>query len=113
MKIILLTFFIAVSSLSFCQTAKSNLAFGDNSERVIRFYPNPAVNIINFEFQNATDKGYSLWIFNFVGKKVLEITSVTDKTTVPLTDFFRGVYIFQLRDKTGRLVESGKFHVSK
>lgn len=113
MKIILLTFLIAISSLSFSQTAKSNLTFGQTSERVVKFYPNPAATVINFEFQNATDKGYSLWIFNFVGKKVLEISTVTDKTTVPLTDFFRGVYIFQLRDKTGRLIESGKFHVAK
>jgi hypothetical protein len=32
---------------------------------------------------------------------------------INLSDFPRGVYVYQLRDKTGRIVESGKFQVSK
>jgi hypothetical protein len=32
---------------------------------------------------------------------------------VNLSDFIRGVYIFQLRDQNGKVVDSGKFQVSK
>ena len=28
-------------------------------------------------------------------------------------DFYRGIYIFQLKDKNGKVVDSGKFQVSK
>ena len=28
-------------------------------------------------------------------------------------NYTRGLYVFQLRDQTGRLIESGKFQVSK
>jgi hypothetical protein len=47
------------------------------------------------------------------GRKMYELTNIADRTTINLSDFNRGVYIYQLRDKTGRLVESGKFQVSK
>jgi hypothetical protein len=30
-----------------------------------------------------------------------------------LSQYFRGIYIFQLRDKTGKVVEAGRFQVSR
>ncbi|HTL07447.1 MAG TPA: T9SS type A sorting domain-containing protein [Chitinophagaceae bacterium] len=80
--------------------------------RVTKFYPNPAVSQITFDFDQNFDKSYSFQVFNFVGKKVLDIPAVTQKTVVNVTDFYRGVYIFQLRDKNGRMIDSGKFQVS-
>ncbi len=52
-------------------------------------------------------------IFNFIGKKVEDLKVTDQKITVSLTDFYRGVYIFQLRDKQGNIIESGKFQVVK
>jgi hypothetical protein len=48
-----------------------------------------------------------------VGKKVLELNNIGPKTIVDLTDFYRGIYIFQLRDKNGKVIDSGKFQVSR
>jgi hypothetical protein len=79
--------------------------------KVLKFYPNPASSVINFEFLKPVQKDLTLQVFNFIGKKVFELNGVSQKTTVPLNDFYRGVYIFQLRDKSGRIVESGKFQV--
>jgi hypothetical protein len=81
--------------------------------KTIKFYPNPAVSIINFEFEKNYDKSYTLFIYNFIGKKVVEIKISEKKITVPLTDFYRGVYIFQFRDNQGNIIESGKFQVAK
>jgi len=44
---------------------------------------------------------------------VYEIANVAPRTVVNLGDFYRGIYIFQLRDRNGRIVDSGKFQVSK
>ena len=44
---------------------------------------------------------------------MLELNNLGARTTVNLSDYGRGVYIYQLRDKTGRIVESGKFQVSR
>jgi hypothetical protein len=84
----------------------------DESSKAVKFYPNPAVSIINFEFQKDNDKSLTLLIFNFIGKKVMEFRVLDQKMTIPLTGFYRGVYIFQLRDTQGNIVESGKFQVN-
>ena len=80
---------------------------------MIKFYPNPATSVINFEFQRSFDKSYSLQIFNFMGKKVYELKTLSSRININLDEFYRGIYIFQLRDKNGSIVESGKFQVNK
>ena len=80
----------------------------------VRFYPNPASSYITFEdYLKKYDKNYSIQLFNFLGKKVYEFTLGEQKNIVSLSDFFRGIYIFQLRDPYGKIVESGKFQVNK
>jgi hypothetical protein len=110
--------FYALSTiLILCTQAKSqDRSSGPGEEptpKIVKFYPNPATSMITFDFQQGYDKSYNLQIFNFIGKKVQEITNVSPKTIVNLNDFYRGIYIFQLKDKTGKVVDSGKFQVSK
>lgn len=85
----------------------------DGTVKFIKFYPNPATTLINFEFQQGYDRSYSFEIYNFLGKKVYEIKNVSATNQVLLDNFNRGVYIFQLRDKSGKILEAGKFQVSK
>ena len=80
--------------------------------KTVKFYPNPAISFINFEFEKNYDN-YKLEIFNFLGKKIKDQKVSDKKITVPLTEFYRGVYIFQLMDPKGNIVESGKFQVVK
>lgn len=81
---------------------------------IVRFYPNPATSVINFDFQKAFAQGFSLQIYNAIlGRKMYESANMPERTVINLTDFSRGVYIYQLHDKTGRMVESGKFQVAK
>ena len=79
----------------------------------MRFFPNPATTVINFEFTSGFDKNFFIEIYNFIGKKVYDTRTSTPKITIPLTDFYRGVYIYQLRDKTRKIIQSGKFQVTK
>ena len=81
--------------------------------KVTKFYPNPAVNQITFSFENGFEKDKTFQIFNFIGKKVFEQQTILPKTIVDLTEFYRGVYIFQIRDRNGKIIESGKFQVAK
>lgn len=110
--------FYALSILLFLCTqvngqVKSNVISKEPASRIIRFYPNPATSVINFDFAPGTEKNYNFQVFSFLGKKVLELSTLTLKTSINLSDFYRGVYIFQLRDKNGKVVDSGKFQVSK
>jgi len=81
--------------------------------KIAKFYPNPATTLITFEFQKGKEFSYNLQIYNFLGKKVFEIKNTSATNQVNLNDFDRGVYIFQLRDSKGKIIESGKFQVSK
>lgn len=107
MRFLLLISFVA---LSFMGTAQST-PIGENP--VIRFYPNPATSFVTFDFQKGYDNGYSIQVYSFLGKKVYETKNMGQRTTVNLADYNRGVYIYQLRDRTGKMVESGKFQVSR
>ena len=44
---------------------------------------------------------------------MFEAENVTSKTVIDLSNFFRGIYIYQLKDQNGRIIESGKFMVVK
>ena len=82
--------------------------------QVVKCYPNPATSFVNFEFSKSVDKSNTLVVFSFVGKKMAEIpVNNNNKITVTLGDYYRGVYVFQLRDKGGNILESGKFSVIK
>ncbi|MEO6546888.1 MAG: T9SS type A sorting domain-containing protein [Ferruginibacter sp.] len=84
----------------------------DFTAKPIRLFPNPATSMINFELPRY-DKTYTLQIFNFMGKKVSELVPSSSLVNLPLDGYFRGVYIFQLRDKNGKIMESGRFQVVK
>lgn len=79
----------------------------------LRFYPNPATSVVTFDFVKGYDKGYSLHVYNFLGRRVHETRNIQQKTSITLNDFSRGIYIYQLVDRSGKVVESGKFQVSR
>ena len=113
-KSLLILCVIVISSVSsFAQQSRSIPVAGVQST-FVRFYPNPANTVINFDFQKSHEQGYSIQIYNAIlGRKMYEQTNMPERMSINLSDFSRGIYIYQLRDKTGRMVESGKFQVAK
>ena len=85
----------------------------DQLQRILRVYPNPATTFTKFEFQKGFDKGYTLQVINLIGKQVYEAKNISSTTTLDLSTYNRGVYIYQLKDQSGKVIESGKFQVSK
>jgi hypothetical protein len=99
---------------STAQSAKTFPAAGtEGGNKIVKLYPNPATSVINFEIQHNNDKIYDLIVYNFLGKKVDQLKNINGRTPVDLGTYYSGVYIFQLRDRDGNLVESGKFNVVK
>ena len=110
-KLLLILSIFLVTTVSKAQTR--SLPF-TGTPPVVRLYPNPASSVISFDFQKEYEQGYSIQIFNAIlGRKMYEQTNLPERMSVNLADFSRGIYIFQLRDKSGRMVESGKFQVAK
>ncbi|MEJ7769681.1 MAG: T9SS type A sorting domain-containing protein [Chitinophagaceae bacterium] len=107
-------FYIMSFIFLFAVDAKSQSRLNTGSTIIMaKPYPNPASSKITFNFENGYNKNFSFQIFNFIGKKVYDLPALTQKTTVDVTDLYRGVYIFQVRDQTGRIIESGKFQVAR
>ena len=105
---------ILIAGFQFSSIAQSKpMHLTADAAKTIKFYPNPASSFINFDFSKNYDQSYTLVIFNFIGKKIEDLKVTDQKMIVSLADFYRGVYIFQLRDKDGNIVESGKFQVIK
>ena len=116
MKKFLLIAFIFIVSTVLSQAQRNRLASlpTEGQSTIVRLYPNPATTVINFDFQKTYEQGYSLQIFNAIlGRKMFEQGNLPERTTINLSDFPRGMYIYQLFDKSGRMMESGKFQVAK
>ncbi len=90
---------------------KSNAV--ETTVKLIKFYPNPANSVINFDFQKDYKNNYTIQIFNLLGKKIMEIKNITPRTSINLESFYRGMYIFKLNNANGAIVESGKFQIIK
>jgi hypothetical protein len=110
----ILSCILFLATAASAQTSRSSVSSNESLVKQVRFFPNPASSFINFEFKdNSNLSNYSLKVFNFIGKKVYENNNLSARTVVNLNDYFRGVYIFQLTDRTGKVIESGKFQVVK
>jgi Secretion system C-terminal sorting domain len=107
--IILLVIFSSVAGYSQTGTGRPVQA----SVKMVRFFPNPATSFINFEFNRSTEDTYTFQVYNFLGKKVIDLPQVNSRTRVDLTNYTRGFYIFQLKNRNGKVIESGKFQVEK
>ncbi len=102
-----------LTGFSFSAGAQTRVAVEATKSASVKFYPNPATSVINFEISKAAEKGFTLQVYHFMGRKMFEQFNMPERLVINLTDYSRGVYIYQLRDRTGRIVESGKFQVSK
>lgn len=115
--LILITVFSLLSITGKAQSDKSQPSQDGgvkNASKIVKLYPNPATTTINFVIQqHNNDQVYDLIVYNFLGKKIDQLKGVGARTTMNLDNYYNGIYIFQLRDQRGNLIESGKFNVVK
>lgn len=108
----ILSFILLIATHSQGQSSRTTPGTETN-DRIIKLYPNPATSYITFDLQKGYEKGMSIQIYSFLGKRMHEVTNAAQKTNVDLNDFNRGLYMYHLLDATGKVVESGKFQVTK
>ncbi|MFY7651909.1 MAG: T9SS type A sorting domain-containing protein [Chitinophagaceae bacterium] len=113
-RIIIILCIIAAGLASLSYRVPDNHLFSDTPVKFVKLYPNPATSYVQFEFQQTIPADYTLQVYNFLGKKYIH-TIVNNNTRLRYTleNFYRGIYIYQLRDASGNIVESGKFQVVK
>lgn len=109
---LILIIIIGINFTSFAQ----NKSFSDDAgvqTKFIKSYPNPASTVVNFEFQKDYGRSYSIQVLNSIGKKMFEAKNIPSLLSINLKEekFYRGIYIYQLIDRNGVVVESGKILV--
>lgn len=109
LPILLLSFFTGFIANSQDSRASAQDIMG----KVVKLYPNPATSYITFDLQKSYQQGLTITVYNFLGKKMYENQSVSEKTTLTLTDFSRGVYIYHITNQGGKVIDTGKFQVSR
>ncbi len=108
----ILSFILLIATNSQGQSARSTPAT-IAADRIVKLYPNPATTYITFDLQKGYERGLSIQVYSFLGKKMYESQNIPSKVTVDLSEFNRGLYMYHLIDVTGKVVESGKFQVTK
>ncbi len=114
-KVLLVVVIFFSSALVQPNIARTAGPLNDIQAKTIKCYPNPAISFINFDFPiDYTSKNYSLQVYSFTGKKMYEVNVTSLKLTLTFNnEFYRGIYIYQLRDKDGKILETGKFQVNR
>jgi hypothetical protein len=112
--LIICSFFTSVSVAQTTTTARNgDVTIPRVAVKILKVFPNPATTYITFEFQRSYNTGLAIEIYNLPGKKVAGANNLSSSTTIQLQNFYRGVYIFKLLDRNGKVMESGKFNVVK
>ncbi len=76
-------------------------------------YPNPARSFIRIQHFYTGKEPIKIIVYNFLGNKQLELIRPANTIQLDLSEFKRGIYIFQFRDLQDRIIETGKFQVEK
>lgn len=102
-----------IGSAAFGQKTTVDMPPMNREEKKVQFFPNPATTFLTFEFRELPKRGSQIQVFSFLGRQVKTIQANAQKVTVNISDLSRGVYVFQVRDPNGRILESNKFQVAQ
>jgi hypothetical protein len=94
----------------FAITYHTNVSNNDvASNSGINVFPNPAKNILNFNFTNVDAR--TIDIYDMSGKLVNSTEVRNNTITVNVSEMSNGLYIYQIRDNDGNTIKSSKFNV--
>jgi hypothetical protein len=85
-------------------TAVTNYSNGD----YVRTYPNPVLSLMKVEYKLGMQRELTLKVYDMSGREVLEQKKVKSGDQVNMSQLLRGIYQYQLLDKTGKLLMADK-----
>jgi hypothetical protein len=81
----------------------------DNNSTTL-VYPNPANDVVNIKMSNPSEAASGL-IMDITGKQIGRVEFVNGLASVNTTYFASGMYIYEVLDKSGNVLDHGKFSV--
>jgi hypothetical protein len=97
-------FEVVFRNMSNVVTSVTNYSNGD----YVRTYPNPVFNLMKVEYKLGMQRELTLKVYDMSGREVLEQKKVKSGDQVNMSQLLRGIYQYQLIDKTGKLLMADK-----
>jgi hypothetical protein len=85
-------------------TAVTNWSNGD----YIKMYPNPVVTNMQVDYKLGMQRELTLMVYDMSGREVLEQKKLKSGDQVNMSRLLRGIYQYQLLEKTGKLLMAEK-----
>jgi hypothetical protein len=85
-------------------TAVTNWSNGD----YIKVYPNPVISLIQVDYKLGMQHDLTLKVYDMSGREVLTQKKLKSGDQVNMSRLIRGIYQYQLLDKTGKLLMADK-----
>ncbi|HXB13514.1 MAG TPA: T9SS type A sorting domain-containing protein [Bacteroidia bacterium] len=79
----------------------------DKSKTLV--YPNPCTTQITFKY--GTEFAKYIVVFDITGRQVVETTMENGSVSLNTSVYAKGIYLFQVNDKSGNMLDRGKFLV--
>lgn len=84
------------------------------AKRLVSLYPNPATTYINIDLRENFKPGMSIQVhYAIMGKMIFSTTLSQQRYVLDVNDYPRGAYVYYLLDASGKIVEAGKFLITK
>jgi len=113
-KLISVISLLLLLQLSAQAQQQPNPSLQEPTARMVKLYPNPAVSYITFDLRENYKQGLTLQVYSgILGKKIFATSFTQERYQLNLNNFPRGIYIYHLTDSNGKIIESGKFQVTK
>jgi len=74
-------------------------------------YPNPCTNQVTFHLsqQNAS----IVYVYDIAGRELSNVAITNGTSTLSTTSYSPGIYIYRITDKSGNVIDNGKFTVAQ
>lgn len=80
-------------------------------EPVVEVYPNPAKNIVYIN--NLKAETVNMELYSIAGAKVMQTNVGKGKTEADISSVAGGTYFFQVKNKAGDIIQTGRLNVAK
>ena len=87
-------------TFNICATATETLAIPEREENVFAMYPNPAIDIVNLEFNQISSRNITVDIYNIQGKLALKTSESiqNNRAQLDVSTLKTGLYFLKVND---------------
>jgi hypothetical protein len=76
-----------------------------------RVYPNPCSSQVNFLY--SAQSTMNIYVYDITGRQISQTEMLNGTASLNTSDYSNGMYLYRITDKSGNVLDNGKFTVQK